>query len=563
MAIRILPQNLVNQIAAGEVIERPASAIKELVENSLDAEATRIEINVRGAGKAYISVADNGRGMSREDLETSLLRHATSKLPSDDLSAIEFLGFRGEALPSIASVSRMSITSNNGSGGWKCESDGGTVKKTVPAPGERGTRVEISDLFFNVPARLKFLKTDRGEMSAIIDTVERIAMCRPDVEFVLDDMRFRPGTKILRICEVLGREFEESSVEIDSRRGEVRISGYASRPTYGLGTTGSQYFYVNGRALKDRLLLGALRAAYADVIEKGRFPACALWLEVPCKDVDVNVHPQKAEVRFKEPSLIRSLIVGAVRGAIATAKARPEFASFSPRSDMHLSRRFADVQAQTSFVGAVSEPSANPESAAYTGDDAVEFPLGAARGQLFNTYIIAQATDGVVIADQHACHERIVYERLKREMAGSGVKRQIMLIPETVELGEKDTFAIMDIAGELSMFGLVIEEFGKGTVAICEIPAVIGDADIRGLVKRIAEEAGELGQARVLEDKLAMLSKTFSCHGSIRAGRNLSIVEMNALLRQVEDCPNAGQCNHGRRAYVKLSLRDLEKLFDR
>ncbi|MDR1476963.1 MAG: DNA mismatch repair endonuclease MutL [Rickettsiales bacterium] len=567
MKIRVLSQNLINQIAAGEVIERPASAVKELVENALDAGAGKIEIAARGAGKAYISVADDGAGMSRADLETCILRHATSKLPEDDLSNIAFLGFRGEALPSIASVARLAITTNDGSGGWKLDADGGGAAKVSPAALERGTRAEVSDLFFNVPARLKFLKTDRGEMSAIIDTVERIALCRPDVEFSLEGaFRFRPGSRFDRVRDVLGREFGEAALEISERRGDVSIYGYASRPTWARGTSASQYFFVNGRALKDRTLLGALRAAYADVIEKGRFPACALWIEIPRGGVDVNVHPQKAEVRFREPALVRSLIVGAVRNALAGAAVKPE-AAWAANPERSFATRHAPslVPAQEFFAGEVREVGANPASVGTGESDAAieDRPLGAARGQLFNTYIVSQAADGIVIADQHACHERIVYERLKREIAAGGVKRQIMLIPETVELGSKGALAIMEIAGELAQFGLAVEEFGPGAVAVREVPAAIADADLQGLVRRIAEDAGELERARVLEDKLAMISKTFACHTSIRAGRSLSAAEMDGLLRQTEACENAGQCNHGRRAYVKLSRKDLEKLFDR
>ncbi|MDR1476788.1 MAG: DNA mismatch repair endonuclease MutL [Rickettsiales bacterium] len=565
MAIRILPPNLVNQIAAGEVVERPASVVKELVENALDAGAKKIEIATRGAGKSHISVADDGRGMCRSDLEACVLRHATSKLSSDDLGDIEFLGFRGEALPSIASVARVAITSNDGSGGWRIEVEGGKAGRPVPASGARGTRVEADDLFFNVPARLKFLRTDRGEMSAIIDTVERIAMCYPDVEFILDTIRFRPCGRLERLCGVLGRDFADNSIAVSAERGGIRLSGYAGRPTWTKGTGGSQYFYVNGRALKDRLLLGAIRAAYMDVMEKGKFPACALWLEAPPDAVDVNVHPQKAEVRFREPALVRGLIVNSVRNAIAGAAPRPEYVAPFPRHDNFAPSSSAVASSvQESFGGGIAAIGANPESAA-VGEAEVPagHPLGAARGQLFNTYIIAQAADGIVIADQHACHERIVYERLRREIESGGVKRQIMLIPEVVELGAKGALAVMEIADELAQFGLSVEEFGSGAVAVREVPAAIGDADIAGLLRHIAEDAGELERARVLEDKLAMVAKTFACHTSIRAGRSLSVAEMDALLRQTEACPNAGQCNHGRRAYAKLSLRDLEKLFDR
>lgn len=615
MSIRVLSQNLINQIAAGEVIERPASVIKELMENSLDAGATRIDVSVQNAGKSYICVSDNGCGMSRDDLQTCILRHATSKLPTDDLTDINFLGFRGEAIPSIASVSKMKITTNNGTECWCLTIENGDVKSLTPASHTKGTKIEVSDLFYNVPARLNFLKTDRGEMSTIIDTVERIALCHPDKTFTLNDsITLRPSSRLERVCSVLGRDFKQNAIEIDTTSHNMKVSGFICRPTYTHGTSANQYIYVNGRSVHDKLLLGAIRAAYMDTMEKGKYPSLCLWFTLPNSEIDVNVHPQKAEIRFKEQRFVRGAIINIIRANIASAPVSPNVIDVSktipnnvsiPHPISSMDFRTTNFKTNTEILNnfnvqnptfAKSTPSANDESftlsanevneqpvqsSLYTGfvspsvnsstiattapkdSELLEYPLGVARGQLHNTYIIAQTFDGIVIVDQHACHERLVYEKIKREFALGGIKRQIMLIPEIIELDEKRANALLDVRDELEQFGLVIDEFGTGTIIVREVPAIIGDSDLQGLIKHIAEDIDDINKAKILENKIAMIAKTYACHTSIRAGKSLTIDEMNELLRQVEASENAGECNHGRRAYIKMRLPDLAKLFDR
>ena len=583
MTIRVLSQNLINQIAAGEVIERPASVVKELMENSIDAGATKIEITVRDAGKSYICVCDNGSGMNKSDLQNCILRHATSKLPTDDLMNINYLGFRGEAIPSIASVSKMKITTNNDSECWCLEIENGDVKKLSPASHTKGTKIEVYDLFYTVPARLNFLKTDRGEMSNIIDTVERIALCHPDKTFILNDtLVLRPTDKLSRVCSVLGKDFKQNAIEVNETAHNLKISGFICRPTYTKGTSANQYLYVNGRSLKDKLLFGALKAGYMDTMEKGKYPSVCLWLTIPNSDIDVNVHPQKAEIRFKEQGLIRGVLINIIRKYIATAPVNPNVIdlskSFKPQQLQNASQKILDLNTniqnnnfnfvaehtQTSFDNKILPLSINSKTIATDiPADYITYPLGTARGQLHNTYIISQTTDGIVIVDQHACHERLVYEKIKHQLSNGGIKRQIMLIPEIVELGEKKASAILDIADELEKFGLIIEEFGKGAIVIREMPSLLGDADLQGLIKQIAEDIDDLNKAKILENKIAMMAKTYACHTSIRAGKTLTIDEMNELLRQVEASENAGECNHGRRAYIKMNLNDLAKLFDR
>ena len=649
MSIRVLSQNLINQIAAGEVIERPASVIKELMENSLDAGATRIDITATNAGKSYICVSDNGCGMSCEDLKTCILRHATSKLPTDDLTNINFLGFRGEAIPSIASVSKMKITTNNGVECWCLTIENGVVKSLTPASHTKGTKIEVSDLFYNVPARLNFLKTDRGEMSTIIDTVERIALCHPDKTFTLNDtLTLRPSSRLDRTCSVLGRDFKENAIEIDTTSHNMKVEGFICRPTYTRGTSANQYIYVNGRSVKDKLLLGAIRAAYMDTMEKGKFPSLCLWFTLPNSEIDVDVHPQKAEIRFKEQRFVRGAIINIIHAHLATAPVSPNVidlaASISKRTptvntltdSLNIFGGTVSLSSSSQYTAASSIPSAASASASalmdslavqhpdfsgiqsslssstsstataggvgmkspfslssdsvheaaiqpslYSGSmplsvnsatiattdpteaELLEYPLGIARGQLHNTYIISQTFDGIVIVDQHACHERLVYEKIKHELSQGGIKRQIMLIPEIVELGEKKADAILDVKDELEQFGLIIDEFGSGTIVIREVPAIIGDSDLQGLIKHIAEDIDDINKAKILENKIAMIAKTYACHTSIRAGKSLTIAEMNELLRQVEASENAGECNHGRRAYIKMRLPDLAKLFDR
>lgn len=584
MGIRILSQNLINQIAAGEVVERPSSVVKELLENALDGGATRMEIVVRNSGKSYISVGDNGCGMSKSDLETCVLRHATSKLPDDDLVNISFLGFRGEAIPSIASISKMVITSNNGVECWAVHIEGGVVKKIIPATYIKGTKVEVSDIFYNVPARLNFLRSDRSEMSAVIDVVERIALSYPDKDFILNDtLKLKAVDRMSRVCDVLGKNFKENLIEIDATKHNLKITGFISRPTYNKGTSATQYFYVNGRAVKDKLLFGSLRAAYMDVIEKGKYPACVLWITIPNTDIDVNVHPQKAEVRFKEQANVRGCIISLVKSYLAGVEVNPNVIDFkgnvfsgsganrsnilSFSNNMQNPSFVNESRGQSSFTNNILDMGVNKATISVedisNDDGRLDYPLGIVRGQLHNTYIISQVADGIIVADQHACHERIVYEKIKRGINDTSLKRQMMLIPEIVELGQKKAGALLDIKDELLSFGLDIDEFGLGAVVVREMPAILGDVDLQALIKHIADDIEDLNKSQILEDRIAMISKTFACHTSIRAGKSLSVDEMNELLRQVEECENAGQCNHGRRSYVKISLKDLEKLFDR
>ncbi len=612
MSIRVLPQNLVNKIAAGEVIERPANIIKELIENSIDAGATSIAINVKNAGKTYISVKDNGCGMNKNDLQTCILRHATSKLPTDDLFNINFLGFRGEALPSISSISKLTITTNNGKECWQIKVENSAVKTLTPASITNGTQIEVEDLFYNIPARLNFLKTDRAEMSKIIDIVERIALSNPDKTFMLNDILIlRPTNSIDRIASIMGTDFKNNAIEIDTQSYNIKIKGYICRPTFTRATSAYQYIYVNGRSLDDKSLQGVIKAAYMDTMEKGKFPSVCLWLTLPNEDIDVNVHPQKAEIRFKQQAFVRGSLISVIRKYLADAPVDPNVISpnyfkqhenptlaniynmpFNDTSYTNPYLAVSDITAdsytpyntnyinylkemnfynhvnetQTTFDGKAIPPSINPAS--ITSDnpnwqDFIHYPLGTARGQLHKTYIISQTTDGIVITDQHAVHERLVYEKLKNQILNGNIKRQILLIPETINLGVKKTAAIMDIRDELLQFGLVIEEFGADTIIVREIPALIGLSDITGVINHIAEDINDINKAKFLENKIAMFAKTYSCHTAIRAGKELTIDEMNELLRQVEQSDNAGECNHGRRAYVKLNLYDLGKLFDR
>ena len=588
MEIRVLSQNLINQIAAGEVIERTSSVVKELIENALDAGANKIQINVRNAGKSYICVCDDGKGMSREDLELCILRHATSKLPTDDLSNINFLGFRGEALPSIASVSKMIITTNNGKESWALHIEGGVVKKIVPASFVIGTKIEVMDLFYNVPARMAFLKSDRSEMSAIIDVVERIALCHNDKSFFLNDtLKFNKTSRLNRVCDVLGKNCKDNLIEIDAVKHDLKISGFISRPTYNMATSSNQYFYVNGRALKDKLLFGSLKAGYMDVIEKGKFPVCALWIDIPLSDIDVNVHPQKAEIRFKNQADVRGAIVSLIRSYLSNANVNVDVIDVEKSFNIGMlnSNKFNEVKEekfefsqknnnafvndthQKTFLNEISSLSVNSQTINIDNNDKFvemeSLPLGVARGQVHNTYIISQVEDGIVIVDQHACHERIVYEKIKKEFLSGGIKRQIMLIPEIIELGEKKAFVLLDMKDDLLKFGLDIDDFGSGSVIVREVPAILGDVNLKSLIENIVDDVESFNKIDVLEDKISMIAKTYACHTSIRAGRSLTIDEMNNLLRQVEESENSGQCNHGRRSYVKISLKDLEKLFDR
>jgi DNA mismatch repair protein MutL len=626
MPIRRLPPETVNRIAAGEVVERPASAIKELVENALDAGARRVEVQADGGGLSRILIADDGHGMAADQLALAVERHATSKLEPDDagdvdLLRIHTLGFRGEALPSIGSVARLTITSRPKEGGdaHMILVEGGDQKAVAPAafPGPHGARVEVRDLFYATPARLKFMKSERAEAMAISDEIKRQAMAHESVAFTLDlDGRTvlrlpaeHPGDegRLKRLAALLGRDFEANALLIDQERDGVRLSGYAGLPTYSRGNAAHQYLFVNGRPVRDRLLQGALRGAYADFLARDRHPAAVLFLEVDPLYVDVNVHPAKAEVRFRDPALVRGLIVGGLRHALAAAGHRasttvaadalagftahagtpspgypaPGYPAWSPSTPSATS--FSGWQGweapparpMTGVLPGLNEQSARVESASpgfaawpsQTGTgaapDYVDHPLGAARAQVHGTYIVAQTRDGIVVVDQHAAHERLVYEKMKVQMAAGSVTRQALLTPEVVELDPSEADRVVAKADELAELGLIVEAFGAGAVLVRETPALLGDTDVQGLIRDIADDLSEHGAALALTERLGDVCGTMACHGSVRAGRVLSAPEMNALLRQMEATPHSGQCNHGRPTYVELKLGDLEKLFGR
>ena len=587
MPIRLLPENLVNQIAAGEVVERPASAVKELVENSIDAGAARIDICLGEGGQTLISVTDDGCGMSPDELALAVERHATSKLPGDDLLAIHHLGFRGEALPSIGSVARLRLTSRTrqADSAWSLAVEGGRKGAPEPAAHPPGSRVEVRDLFFATPARLKFLKSPRAETAHVKDVIERLAMAHPRIGFSLSEnnrsllnlpiCRGDDETAWLeRLSAILGRDFARASIAVNAEREGITMTGRIGLPTFNKATAASQYLFVNGRPVRDRLLAGAVRGAYADVLAHDRHAVVALFLDLPSTEVDVNVHPAKAEVRFKDSALVRGLIVGGLKHALAGAGHRASapatglgpLASFRPEPmALHQQRPssaslWSAAQAQAPLHLADSAPLAPvvvPEQAAQ------DYPLGVARGQLHDTYIIAQTADGLVIVDQHAAHERLVYERMKEALSGAGVARQGLLIPEVVELDEAAAHRLLSRQAELAQLGLVLESFGAGAVVVREVPALLGDSDVQSLVRDMAEELAEWGEAMALQERLGAICGTMACHGSVRAGRRLNASEMNALLRQMEATPHSGQCNHGRPTYVELKLTDIERLFGR
>ncbi len=593
MLIRRLPESLVNRIAAGEVIERPAAALKELAENALDAGATRLEIALRDGGQALIRIADNGCGMTRDELELAIERHATSKLPDGDLWNIHSFGFRGEALPSIGSVARLSIASRarGADEAWQIGVEGGAVVSPRPTSLAEGTVVEVRDLFFATPARLKFLKSPRAEADAAREVVERLAMAHPHVDFTLQEddrrpVRFAPPAPGLlpeegrkeRLAAVLGADFMGNAARVDVTRDGLGVTGYAAYPTWHRPTTRDQYLFVNGRPVRDRVLLAAVRGAYGDVLPSGRHPAVVLFLDVPVRDVDVNVHPTKAEVRFHDSSRVRGLIVTAIRRALEQAAQftsstlapqamemlRPESIGYVPQGfgERSFGATYAPFQgAATPHLMADAPPGARVTEAGAM--PTAMGRLGAAVAQMHGTFIVAQTEDSVVIIDQHAAHERIVYEKMKQSLSGEGIKRQIMLIPEVVEMDEASSLRLAARAESLAELGLVIESFGNGAVLVREIPALLGKTDVKALLRDLAEELAEHEQDHALRDRLEAICATMACHGSVRSGRVLSVDEMNALLRQMEATPNSGQCNHGRPTYVELKKADLEKLFDR
>ena len=617
MPIRRLPPETVNRIAAGEVVERPASAIKELVENALDAGSRSVEVQAEGGGLTRILVADDGCGLSAEELALAIERHATSKLAPDDagdydLLHIHTLGFRGEALPSIGSVARLAISSR-AKGATDAHAilvEGGQVGAVTPSgfPGPHGARVEVRDLFYATPARLKFMKSERAEALAIADEIKRQAMAHEAVSFALDldgrrTLRLPaesqgPEGRLARLSAIMGREFSENALEIDHEREGVRLTGFAGLPTFNRGNSAHQYLFVNGRPVRDRLLQGALRGAYADFLARDRHPLVALYLDLDPSLVDVNVHPAKAEVRFRDPALVRGLIVGGLRHALAgaghraaTTVASDTLANLRPGWSPSYPPPRAPAQGFSAWqaggwtpalaaapslpglteVSARAEPVAEWTSPPGVQEppapsvvfDPVDFPLGAARAQVHETYIVAQTRDGVVIVDQHAAHERLVYEQMKVQMDGGGVTRQALLLPEVVELDPAEAERVVARAGELEALGLVVESFGPGAVLVRETPALLGETDVAGLIRDIADDLSENGQALALKERLAEVCGTMACHGSVRAGRRLTAPEMNALLRQMEATPHSGQCNHGRPTYVELKLADIERLFGR
>lgn len=614
MTIRHLSEGTINRIAAGEVVERPASVIKELVENAIDAQATRVDIVTASGGKTMMRISDNGVGMTAEDLALAVERHCTSKLNENDLFDIQSLGFRGEALPSIGSVAELCIRSRQQGEdtGWAITIDGGRKSATTPAALNPGTQVEVRNLFFTTPARLKFLKSDRAETAAITDVVKRLALAHPHVRFSLNGSdrtaldygsATGDGALLARIAQVMGKEFRDNAVPIDALREGVRLTGFAALPTYNRANTLQQFFFVNGRPVRDRQLHGALRGAYADFQSKHRHPVAVLFVDLDPHQVDVNVHPAKADVRFRDAALVRGLIVGAIREAMAgtghrsattggsealallarrhlptAAAADWRQSAFRPGGDLaEMPQSELSEPAQTPYqppnqpfsgsssFDALRNPSADTRAMQVPASELADadLPLGVARAQIHENYIVAQTRDGLVIVDQHAAHERLVYERLKAALASKNVATQMLLIPDIVDLPEEDVDRLEARSGELADLGLHLERFGPGAICVRETPALLGDTDISGLVRDIADDLADLDASTRLAERLDYVAATMACHGSVRSGRWLRAEEMNALLRDMEATPNSGQCNHGRPTYVELKLTDIEKLFGR
>ena len=598
--IRQLDEGAINRIAAGEVVERPASAVKELVENALDAGATRIEIAIADGGKTLIRVTDDGCGIAPEDLPLALARHATSKIDGTDLLDIHTFGFRGEALPSLGAVGRLTLTSRAaGHDAAEITVAGGQMGAVRPAALNAGTIVTLRDLFYATPARLKFMRTDRAEAQAITDTVKRLAMAEPFVGFTLRDVSgggegrvtFRADAETGdlfdalhgRLARVLGTEFAENALRIDATREGLHMTGYAALPTYSRGSSVAQYLFVNGRPVRDKMLYGALRAAYHDFLSRDRHPAAALFIECDPTLVDVNVHPAKSEVRFRDPGLARGLIVSGLRHALAEAGHRASttvagatLGAFRPEQpaarvyqmDRPAPRSGSYTPASPGFDELQGRYSARVEPVIDDTPDQPDttsqgLPLGAARAQVHENYIIAQTADGMVIVDQHAAHERLVYERLKSQMAENGVASQALLIPEIIEMSETDAARLLDLSEDLATLGLVVEPFGPGTIAVRETPAILGQCDARAMVLDILDELGDQGDSMSVRTRIEAILSRVACHGSIRSGRRMQADEMNALLREMEATPHSGQCNHGRPTYVELKLADIERLFGR
>ena len=599
--IRQLDEGAVNRIAAGEVVERPASAVKELVENALDAGAARIEVAVADGGKTLIRVSDDGCGMAPDQLPLALARHATSKIDGSDLLNIHSFGFRGEALPSLGAVGRLTITSRaTGHEAGAITVAGGRVGGVKPAALNAGTVVDLRDLFYATPARLKFMRSDRAESQAIADTVKRLAMAEPHVGFTIRDVSgggegritFRADAETGdlfdalhgRLARILGVEFADNALRIDATRDGLRMTGYAALPTYSRGSNVAQYLFVNGRPVRDKMLYGALRAAYQDVLSRDRHPAAALFIDCDPVLVDVNVHPAKSEVRFRDPGLARGLIVSGLRHALAEAGHRASttvagatLGAFRPEPQgarvYQMDRPSPQsgslaYQAQSpGFAEMATDWSARVEPEKQTpepeGVSPTALPLGAARAQIHENYIVAQTETGMVIVDQHAAHERLVYERLKRQMDENGIAAQALLIPEIVDLSEADCALLTDHAEDLATLGLVVEPFGAGSIAVRETPAILGEVNAQALLRDILDELHDQGASDTLKSRIDAILSRVACHGSVRSGRRMSAEEMNALLREMERTPHSGQCNHGRPTYVELPLSDIERLFGR
>ncbi len=595
--IRRLPDTLVNRIAAGEVVERPAAALKELVENAIDAGGLNIVVRLSQGGLDLIEVTDDGCGMSAEDIALALERHATSKLPDEAIELVLTLGFRGEALPSIASVARLTVESRvrGTAHGWQRMVDHGDLVEEGPAALPPGTRIRVEQLFARVPARRKFLRSPRSEYAACLDVVRRLAMARPEVGFTLEHdgrrvLAVQPGEALAeRVARIIARELADDGVVVDIARGDMRLTGVAGLPTFNRGVADHQYLFVNGRPVKDRLLIGAVRGAYSDMLARDRHAVLALFLDLPPQDLDVNVHPAKTEVRFRDPALVRGFIVGGLRAALdlgdrrsAQAPAASAMGNWqvepvvpvAPASLRSLfAREYSAPQSRVSEAGQVwrgyeeslmAGPSGRAEVAEVAPLEAASYPLGVARGQVFETYIIAEAEDGLVIVDQHAAHERLVLERLKAAGAGDVMTAsQALLLPEVVELDEPACDRLEERASDLAAYGLAIERFGPSAMLVRAVPSVLAGGDVQALVRDVADDLAQNGDALLLGERLEHVLATMACHGSVRAGRSLSVSEMNALLREMERTPRSGQCNHGRPTWVKLALADVEKLFGR
>ncbi|MEP2979374.1 MAG: DNA mismatch repair endonuclease MutL [Lentilitoribacter sp.] len=602
MTIKRLSDTLVNQIAAGEVVERPASVIKELVENSIDAGANRIEIATASGGKALLRVIDNGSGMRKDELRLAIERHCTSKI-DDRLDDISSLGFRGEALPSIGSVSKLNIRSRlpDAEIGYEISVNGGSVSQVRPKATNPGTLIEVRDLFFATPARLKFMKSDRAENTAIADVIKRIAIAFPHIHFSLSgpdrssiEFKSTGEDQLARISQVLGRDFADNTIEIDAVRETISLGGYIGVPTFNRGNSLHQFAYVNGRPIQDKMVLSALRAAYSDRLPKGRYPVAVLFISLDPALVDVNVHPAKADVRFRDPQMVRGLIIGAIRQSLGISGDRSSSTAASdmisafrveentPPSTNWQQRDFGTPQSrdwsserspsrplndgfgetpQSTFTS-TEAPSARFETQEAKPDE-VQKRLGAARAQIHENYILSQTEDGMIIVDQHAAHERIVYERMKKSLFSNEVAAQALLIPEIIDFSEDECDRLMQFGEDFSKLGLTIERFGPGAIAVRETPAILGETDASALLRQLSDEIAEWDDASGLAQKLEAVASTMACHGSIRSGRRMQADEMNALLRQMENTPGSGQCNHGRPTYIELGLEEIEKLFSR